>query len=105
MTEKKTQDTDTDIPDTMYVIPIRPIPIPPTALSQGLWRIIPSSKPYLLDLSTMLNKMVISKLLYDDFGERGPLGGGLVSLNLFCHLEKGTIKFNFRSNEPLSISP
>ena len=58
-----------------------------------------SSKTDLLGLSITLNKMAISKLLLDVFGEILGVGGGLVALQSFSTTKKDTNPFNVQSNE------
>ena len=42
----------------------------------GLWGVKLSSKTYLLDLSTLLNKIAISNFYQVTFGEKGAWEGG-----------------------------
>ena len=45
----------------------------------------------------------MSELWSGDFGKPMSMGGGLGALIFFWQLEKGTIAFNFRSNEPSHV--
>ena len=58
-----------------------------------------SPKTWLSDISTIWNKMAISKFDWMNFGGKG-VGGGLVALQFFVHLKKGARTFNFSLNEP-----